>query len=307
MAAGGLLALLDDIATVLDDVAVMSKVAVKKTAGIAGDDLAVGAGTVTGADPTREIPVVWAVAKGSFINKVYLIPGALALNLVAPFLIQPLLMAGGAFLCYEGAEKILHARHTKADKKHDEKLVKAFEKSPQALLDFEKSKIRAAINTDLILSGEIVAVTLGAVAEKSFSTQLGVLCAIGLLMTVGIYGLVAGIVKLDDFGLYLAKRKRKLVRRLGTGFVHAAPKIMKGLSVVGTAAMILVGGELIVHGIPAAAHILHDAGRFMNIGAAAATGLLAGLAAIPFVKFCSLLGQKVLSIKPRKKSKGRAK
>lgn len=306
MAAGGLLALLDDIATVLDDVAVMSKVAVKKTAGIAGDDLAVGAGTVVGADPARELPVIWAVAKGSFINKLYLVPGALLLNFIAPFLILPLLMAGGAFLCYEGVEKILHARQTRAGKKNDEKLLQAFEKSPEALLAFEKSKIRAAINTDLILSGEIVAIALGAVAEKPFVTQVGVLSAIAIFMTVGIYGLVAAIVKIDDAGFYLIKRPQKILRSLGDILVQAAPKIMKALSVIGTAAMILVGGELILHGIPPAEHILHGAGALMNAAAALLTGLLTGFATIPLVKGCGILIANVIPTVAPKKSKRRA-
>lgn len=289
MAALGLLALLDDITTVLDDVAVLSKIAVKKTAGIAGDDLAVGAGTVTGADPAREIPVVWAVAKGSFINKVYLIPGALLLNAVAPFLIRPLLVLGGIYLCYEGAEKILHVflHRNGAAQKHHEKLTEALLDSPAALVRVEKEKIAAAVKTDLILSGEIVAVTLGAVAESPFGLQVVVLCGIGVIMTAGIYGLVAGIVKLDDLGFYLSKKRSLLARRAGGALIAAAPKIMKGLSVVGTAAMILVGGQLIVH----------HGSIFISVAA----GLAAGFIAIPAVKYGGIAGRKVLSLLHRQR------
>lgn len=297
MAAGGLLALLDDIAAVLDDVAVMSKVAIKKTAGIAGDDLAVGASTVTGADPARELPVVWAVAKGSFINKLYLVPGALLLNAVAPFLIKPILMAGGVFFCYEGVEKILHAR----SKKDDKKATAAFVEGEAALLEFEKQKIRSAIKTDLVLSAEIVAVTLGVVASSPFSTQLAVLSAIALLMTVGIYGLVAGIVKLDDLGFHLSKKRSPAAKRFGILLVQAAPKVMKALSVIGTAAMLLVGGELILHGIPATAHALHEVSGFVSAAASAIMGLIIGFIAIPVWNFCSAAAKKVLSIKSHKK------
>jgi predicted DNA repair protein MutK len=301
MAAGGLLALLDDIAAVLDDVAVMSKVAIKKTAGIAGDDLAVGAGTVSGADPSRELPVVWAVAKGSFINKLYLVPGALVLNAVAPFAIQPLLMAGGLFFCYEGAEKILHARKPAADKK----MTAAFLESEEALLAFEKEKIKSAIRTDLVLSAEIVVITLGAVAAETFAVQVAVLSFIAVFMTVGIYGLVAGIVKLDDLGFHLSRRRSRLARRIGALLLRAAPWVMKSLSVIGTAAMILVGGELILHGIPPAAHALHDAGFFANMLMSALAGLITGFAAVPAAKYCGILWKKVISIKPHKKTNRR--
>lgn len=302
MAAGGLLALLDDIAAVLDDVAIMSKVAIKKTAGIAGDDLAVGASTVTGADPSRELPVVWAVAKGSLINKFYLVPGALLLNAVAPFLIQPILMAGGVFFCYEAVEKIIHAR---AKKKPHKKMTEAFLKGEKALLDFERKKIKSAIQTDLVLSAEIVAVTLGAVAAAPFATQAAVLSAIALLMTVGIYGLVAAIVKLDDAGLYLSRRKGRFTRRAGLAMVRAAPQVMRFLSVIGTAAMILVGGELILHGLPPAAHALHEAPGWAKTAAAIVTGLAVGFAAVPAVKYGGLWAAKVLSMISRKKSRRR--
>ncbi len=292
MAGSGLLALLDDITALLDDIAVLSKAAAGKTIGITGDDLAVNAHVVVGIDPARELPIVWSVAKGSFKNKLFLIPGALALNFAAPAAITPILMLGGVYLCYEGTEKILHARHSAKEDSRHEKLTAAAIKSPAALQAFEKNKIRGAINTDLILSTEIIAVTLGTVATEPFITQVIVLTGIGAAITVGIYGLVAAIVKLDDLGLHLEKTSgTKMMRALGSGLVQAAPVIMKFLAVAGTAAMLLVGGELILHGIPEAQHALHSFALTLPVGGwgqsaaemlmATLAGATAGLLAIP--------------------------
>ncbi|RYF64484.1 MAG: DUF808 domain-containing protein, partial [Comamonadaceae bacterium] len=241
--ASSLLLLLDDIATVLDDVSVLTKVAAKKTAGVLGDDLALNAQQVTGVKADRELPVVWAVAKGSAINKLILVPAALAIATFLPWLITPLLMVGGAFLCFEGVEKLLHKFL------HKEEAAADTARHAQAVADpavdvfaIEKEKVKGAIRTDFILSAEIIVISLGAVTGQPFVTQLGVLVAISVAMTIGVYGLVAGIVKLDDAGLYLSRRASSGARALGRGILAFAPWLMKGLSVVGTAAMFLVGG-----------------------------------------------------------------
>ena len=251
MAASSLLALIDDIATVLDDVAILSKVAAKKTAGVLGDDLALNAQQVTGVSADREIPVVWAVCKGSLVNKAILVPAALLISAFAPWLVVPLLMVGGAFLCFEGfeklAHKLLHARG-EVEAEHAA-LTKALTDPQVDLVAFEKDKIKGAVRTDFILSAEIIAITLGTVATAPFQTQVLVLSSIALLMTVGVYGLVAGIVKLDDLGLWLSQRASALARAVGRGILRAAPWLMKALSVLGTAAMFLVGGGILVHGI----------------------------------------------------------
>jgi predicted DNA repair protein MutK len=245
-----LLTLLDDIASVLDDVAVLTKVATKKTAGVLGDDLALNAEQVAGVKPDRELPVVWAVALGSVRNKLILVPAALAISAVLPQAVIPLLMIGGAFLCYEGFEKVAHKLlHAKADEAaHTVEHRKAVADPSVDLVAFEKDKIKGAIRTDFILSAEIIAITLGTVAGKPFGTQVAVLTLIAALMTVGVYGLVAGIVKLDDGGLALSKRGG-WQGRLGLGILAAAPYLMKGLGIAGTAAMFLVGGGILVHGI----------------------------------------------------------
>ena len=262
MAAGSLLALLDDIATMLDDVSVMTKVAAKKTAGVLGDDLALNAQQVTGVDASREIPVVWAVAKGSLINKLILVPAALAISYFIPWLITPLLMIGGAYLCFEGFEKIahklLHSKHE--DKAHENELAKAVADPKVDLVALEKDKIKGAIRTDFILSAEIIVIALGTVATATFSKQVAVVSLIALVMTVGVYGLVAGIVKLDDLGLYMMMRKGKsffkqLVRKVGTWLLNLTPYLMRTLSILGTAAMFLVGGSIIGHGIPTLHHL----------------------------------------------------
>lgn len=257
--ASSLLALLDDIATVLDDVALLTKVATKKTAGVLGDDLALNAQQVAGVAADRELPVVWAVCKGSALNKAILVPAALAISAFAPWLVTPLLMIGGAFLCYEGFEKLAHKfMHSKADdevRKQD--LVDALTDPKVDVVAYEQDKIKGAIRTDFILSAEIVAITLGTVATSSFLTQVSVLTGIAIIMTIGVYGLVAGIVKLDDFGLHLTLRagKHAQVRRaLGRGILVTAPYLMKFLSIAGTAAMFLVGGGILTHGIPVIHH-----------------------------------------------------
>jgi len=257
MAGASLLTLIDDIATILDDVSVMTKIAAKKSAGVLGDDLALNAQQVTGVKADRELPVVWAVAKGSFRNKLILVPAALAISALAPWAITPLLMLGGAFLCYEGFEKLAHTFLHRAaeDETHHAQLSQALADPAVDLVEMERDKIKGAVRTDFILSAEIIVITLGTVAAASFGSQVTVLAAIAVLMTVGVYGLVAGIVKLDDAGLYLSgvagDGMARMQRSVGRGILYAAPWLMKTLSVVGTAAMFLVGGGILVHGIPA--------------------------------------------------------
>lgn len=265
MAGTSLLMLIDDIATVLDDIAVMSKVAAKKTAGVLGDDLALNAQQVAGVRAEREIPVVWAVAKGSLVNKLILVPAALAISLLVPWLVTPLLMLGGAYLCFEGVEKIAHKLFHKAEEQvHQQEITQAVLNPTVDMVAFEKDKIKGAIRTDFILSAEIIVIALGTVAGETIGKQLMVLSVVALAMTVGVYGLVAGIVKLDDAGLYLNRlpgenSARALLRGFGRLLLAAAPKLMKTLSVVGTAAMFLVGGGILVHGIPGSHDLLHAA------------------------------------------------
>jgi len=252
MASASLLALIDDIASILDDVAVLSKVAAKKTAGVLGDDLALNAQQVTGVATARELPVVWAVFKGSMLNKLILVPAALAISAFMPWLVTPLLMLGGAFLCYEGFEKLAHRflPSRADDEAHRAELSQALTDPAVDLVALERDRIKGAIRTDFILSAEIIAITLGTVAEADFGTRVAVLSTIAILMTFGVYGLVAGIVKLDDAGLWLSRRTSAAAQALGRGIVRAAPWLMKALSVVGTAAMFLVGGGILVHGVP---------------------------------------------------------
>lgn len=265
MAGTSLLALIDDVATLLDDVAVMSKVAAKKTAGVLGDDLALNAQQVAGVKTDRELPVVWAVAVGSFKNKVILVPVALAISAFIPWAVTPLLMLGGAFLCYEGFEKIAHTlMHSKAenDVRHAEH-INALADSAVDMVAFEKNKIKGAIRTDFILSAEIIVITLGTVAMAPIGTQVAVLTTIAIAMTVIVYGLVAGIIKLDDGGLYLSQKDgnslpRKLQRAAGRAVLRAAPYLMKSLSIVGMVAMFLVGGGILTHGIPGAHELIHN-------------------------------------------------
>ena len=286
MAGTTLLALIDDIATIMDDVATMTKVAAKKTAGVLGDDLALNAQQVTGVQASRELPVVWAVAKGSMVNKAILVPAALLISWLAPWLITPLLMLGGAFLCFEGFEKLahkfLHSKH-EDEAAHRETLQAAADPNVD-LVAFEKEKIKGAVRTDFILSAEIVVITLGTVAAASLGQRVAVLVGISLLMTVGVYGLVAGIVKLDDLGLHLQRSASAFTRRVGGAILGFAPWLMKTLSVVGTAAMFMVGGGILLHGWPAVAHAVEAfaagfggfAGALINTAAGAGVGIVAG-------------------------------
>ncbi len=292
MAGSSLLALIDDIATLLDDVSVMTKVATKKTAGVLGDDLALNAQQVAGVNADRELPVVWAVAKGSMINKAILVPAALAISALETWLhsqginiplITPLLMLGGAFLCYEGVEKLAHKflHSKKEDDQHHKELVQAVVDEKVDMVAFEKDKIKGAIRTDFILSAEIIVISLGTVADQDFTRQMSVLVAISLIMTVGVYGLVAGIVKLDDLGLALSRAGTGLKARIGRGILVGAPWLMKFLSVAGTAAMFLVGGSILVHGIAPLHHFIEPfkAGGFgwlVSMLFDAAVGIVAG-------------------------------
>ena len=263
--ASSLLLLIDDIATILDDVALLSKVAAKKTAGVLGDDLALNAQQVSGVKAERELPVVWAVAKGSFINKTILVPSALAVSSFAPWAVTPLLMAGGAYLCFEGFEKLAHKYlHSKSEQTaQHQALVASVARADTDLVAVEKEKIKGAVRTDFILSAEIIVITLGTVQASPFVTQVSVLTSIAVLMTVGVYGLVAGIVKLDDGGLYLSQRTAAnawgaFQRSFGRGILFLAPWLMKGLSVAGTIAMFLVGGGILAHGIAPLQHAVEQ-------------------------------------------------
>ncbi len=285
MAASSLLALIDDIATLLDDVSVLAKVAAKKTVGVLGDDLALNAEQVTGVAAERELPVVWAVAKGSLLNKAILVPLALAISAFAPWAVMPLLMVGGAFLCFEGFEKIAHHfLHGTEDEGHKLELARALADPQADLVAFEKDKIKGAIRTDFILSAEIIAITLGTVAEAELLTRFIVLAGIAVVMTLGVYGIVAAIVKLDDLGLYLSQCPGEAARASGRAILRAAPWLMKGLSVAGTAAMFLVGGGILVHGLAPLHHWFESlghtlsgiAGSLAEMGFNALVGLLAG-------------------------------
>ena len=259
MAGSSLLTLLDDIATLLDDVALMTRVAAKKTAGVLGDDLALNAQQVSGVAADRELPVVRAVAIGSLKNKALLVPGALAISVVMPGLIMPLLMIGGAFLCYEGAEKLVHRLlHSRdEDDAHHTELVNAVADEAVDMVAYEREKIKGAIRTDFILSAEIIVIALGTVADAPFATQAAVLVSIALIITFGVYGLVAAIVKLDDVGLYLHGREGRVSQWFGGLLVALAPRLMKTLTIVGTAAMFMVGGGILVHGLAPVHHLFH--------------------------------------------------
>jgi predicted DNA repair protein MutK len=283
--ASSLLLLLDDIATVLDDVSVLTKVAAKKTAGVLGDDLALNAQQVTGVKADRELPVVWAVAKGSLVNKAILVPAALAIGTWLPWLITPLLMVGGAFLCFEGVEKLVHKFLHKGDHAADvERHARAMVEGGVDPATMEKDKVKGAVRTDFILSAEIIVITLGAVGGQPFTTQLTVLVTIAVLMTLGVYGLVAGIVKLDDLGLYLSRKAGSATQAIGRGILRLAPWLMKALSVVGTAAMFLVGGGILVHGVPQLGHAVEDwavdagalVGSLGSMGVNLVVGVIAG-------------------------------
>jgi uncharacterized protein len=299
--ASSLLALIDDIASILDDVALLTKVAAKKTSGVLGDDLALNAQQVTGVHADRELPVVWAVAKGSFINKAILVPAAIAISYFAPWLVTPLLMVGGAFLCFEGFEKLAHKfLHSKQeDVAHHEELVTALADSNKDMVALEKNKIKGAVRTDFILSAEIIAITLGTVQTQPLTTQIAVLTSIAIVMTVGVYGLVAGIVKIDDLGLHLTQQHRAggFKHSFGRGILWFAPYMMKTLSIVGTAAMFLVGGGILTHGFPVIHHWVEGftSGRnglltsIISLSTDAVTGIVAGAAVLAVVTLVNRL------------------
>ncbi len=314
MSGSSLLALIDDIAALLDDVAVMTKVAAKKTAGVLGDDLALNAEQVSGVRAERELPVVWAVFKGSALNKLILVPSALAISAFIPWLITPLLMLGGAYLCFEGFEKIAHKlMHSAEEDKHNhDELVKAISAPDTDLVEFEKEKVKGAIRTDFILSAEIIVIALGTVEAATFLNQSIVVASIAAIMTIGVYGLVAGIVKIDDAGFYLIKETAtnawgSFKRALGRGLIAFAPWLMKTLSVVGTAAMFMVGGGILVHGVPGSHDVLHSAEQWVH-GIPAIGGVLsvvtptllnaiAGVIAGAIVLGVVMLGSKVFGKK----------
>ena len=259
MAGTSLFLLLDDIASTLDDVATMTKIATRKTAGVLGDDLALNAEQVSGVRAERELPVVWAVAKGSMLNKAILVPAALAISAFAPWLIAPLLMLGGAYLCFEGFEKLAHKYLPgNKDGEHRSKVVAALADPTIDLVAIEKDKIKGAVRTDFVLSAEIIVIALGVVGGLELGTQVAVLVSIAIMMTIGVYGLVAGIVKLDDLGLWLCRRANAIAHGVGGAILWATPWLMRTLSVVGTAAMFLVGGGILSHGLPWVHHLIES-------------------------------------------------
>ncbi|KAF0814921.1 Inner membrane protein YedI [Andreprevotia sp. IGB-42] len=296
MAGTSLLVLMDDIAAVLDDVALMTKVAAKKTAGVLGDDLALNAEQVSGVRAERELPVVWAVAVGSLKNKAILVPAALAISAFIPWAILPLLAVGGAYLCFEGFEKLAHKFLHKHEEAAEHAAVVEAAASPVVdLVAFEKEKIKGAIRTDFILSAEIIVIALGTVEHVAFSSQVAVLCGIGLVMTVGVYGLVAGIVKLDDLGFYLDRNsKNGALRGIGRGLIQSAPYLMKALTVIGTAAMFLVGGGILTHAIGplhhAIEHLAASAGGLGSVVSALLNGLFGVAAGAVCLGVVSVLG-----------------
>ncbi len=278
MAGSSLLTLLDDIATLLDDISVMGKLAAKKTAGVLGDDLSLNAQQVTGVRANRELPVVWSVAKGSLLNKVILVPLALLISAFIPWAVTPLLMIGGAFLCFEGVEKVLHTlearKHKETQEAREQRLNAMASQDPR---EFERDKVKGAIRTDFILSAEIVAITLGIVAEAPLLNQVLILSGIAVLVTIGVYGLVGIIVKLDDMGYWLAEKRAALAQGLGKSLLFIAPWLMKILSVVGTLAMFLVGGGIVVHGIAPLHHAIEHMAQGSNTFVAALLPVLANL------------------------------
>ncbi|HAU8267444.1 TPA: DUF808 domain-containing protein [Kluyvera intermedia] len=278
MAGSSLLTLLDDIATLLDDISVMGKLAAKKTAGVLGDDLSLNAQQVTGVRANRELPVVWSVAKGSLLNKVILVPLALLISAFIPWAVTPLLMIGGAFLCFEGVEKVLHTlearKHKETQEAREQRLNAMASQDPR---EFERDKVKGAIRTDFILSAEIVAITLGIVAEAPLLNQVLILSGIAVLVTIGVYGLVGIIVKLDDMGYWLAEKRAALAQALGKSLLFIAPWLMKILSVVGTLAMFLVGGGIVVHGIAPLHHAIEHMAQGSNTFVAALLPVLANL------------------------------
>jgi len=305
MAAGNFFVLFDDIAAVLDDIAAMSKVAAKKTTGVLGDDLALNAQQVAGVRADRELPVIWAVAKGSFKNKLILVPAALVISAVAPILITPFLMIGGVYLCFEGVEKVAHSIFHKDEKEtHHVELSKAISDESVDMLKFEEEKIKGAIKTDFILSAEIIVIALGTVQDATISSQIVVVSVIAILMTIGVYGIVAMIVKMDDAGLYLSMNaKDKSIKKfIGNTLLDGAPYLMKTLSIVGTAAMFLVGGSILAHGIPVVHHVVQwiegatssipFVGIFSTMLLDAAIGVVAGILTLASVSIYLKLATK---------------
>lgn len=296
MAGSSLLTLIDDIALLLDDVAVMTKIAAKKTAGVLGDDLALNAEQVQGLAANRELPVVYAVAKGSLRNKAIVVPAAMLLSVFAPWAIMPLLMIGGAYLCFEGAEKLWHSFHTTAEDKaaHAAELAALLDGKTD-MVAYEKEKIKAAVRTDFILSAEIIVITLSVVATKSYAFQATVLIGMSILMTVGVYGLVAGIIKLDDVGLYLQKSANRAKQWLGKMLFNTAAPLMKLLSIVGTAAMFMVGGEFLVHGVPTVHHMLEPYPWYVQTLGNSMVGLAVGAGLVALVTTISKLRTKTVA------------
>ncbi len=299
--ASSLLALLDDIATVLDDVSVMTKVAVKKTAGVLGDDLALNAEQVAGVVAERELPVVWSVAVGSFVNKLILVPSALLISAIYPAGITPLLMLGGAFLCFEGFEKIAHKflHNSQDDEAHHKELLAAVSNPAIDMVAFEKEKIKGAIRTDFILSAEIIVISLGTVAQETLLRQLIVLSGISVIMTIGVYGLVAGIVKLDDAGFYLRRKSSRWLQVIGKSLLLASPYLMKVLSILGTTAMFLVGGGILSHGWHALEEFLQRpeisggwTGSLISTGVHLLVGVAAGALALALIKSAQWIWKK---------------
>ena len=313
MAGTSLLALLDDIASVLDDVALMTKVAAKQTAGVLGDDLALNAAQVSGVRAERELPVVWKVAKGSFRNKLILVPAALAISAFVPWAVTPLLMVGGAFLCFEGFEKLAHSfMHNKAEAQSERQALQdTLAGADVDLAAFEKDKVKGAVRTDFILSAEIIAITLGIVSESPLIQQVVVLSGIAIVMTIGVYGVVGGIVKLDDGGLYLSRKTGdgawpRFQRSFGRGVLSAAPYMMKSLTVIGTAAMFMVGGGILTHGVPALHHwvegVAQNSAQWLGVVSAivptllnAVAGIIAGAVVLAVVSVASKVWRAIKS------------
>lgn len=306
MAGSSFFALLDDIATLLDDISIMSKMAVKKTAGVLGDDLALNAQQVTGMRANRELPVVWAVAKGSLVNKAILVPAALLISVFAPWGVAFLLMLGGAYLCYEGAEKLAHRflHEPEERERHRAARASAVADAGVDMVAWEKTKIKGAVRTDFVLSAEIVAITLGIVAGAALPEQIAVMSGIALLMTAGVYGLVAGIIKLDDLGCYLESRDSGVARSLGAGIIRLAPYLMRGLSIVGTAAMFMVGGSILTHGMAPVHHAVQElaaqvaGGGFLSTMAATVLNALFGVIVGLLIVAVVVLFKRMLSLKP---------
>ena len=301
--AASLLTLLDDLALMADDIATMTKVATKKVAGVLSDDVALNANQVSGFTPSRELPVIWAVAKGSAINKAIIVPVALLLVAFAPWALTPILMLGGAYLCFEGVEKVFHSLlHSKEeDQVHHKALLALASMSPEQILQHEKSKAKAAIRTDGILSAEIIVIALGTMQGISLLQQAISLVVLSVLFTVGVYGLVAGIVKIDDLGLYLQKSVKKSVRAIGTRLIMLVPYLMKALSILGTAALFLVGGGIIVHGTPLIHHAVESMGSdggvlsfFGPIIANMVVGLIVGAIVLGMVTLYKRIFRKVI-------------